>query len=307
MPLSLPPLNSLRAFEAAARTGSYVAAAEELGVSPAAVSQHVRKLEDFLGKTMFRRMNNRVVLTDAGLAVFAGTADALQTISDTTDDLMSDGSRSRLVISAIESVAEVWLLPQLMTYARLRPMFRFDLRVEPDPVDFARHNIDLRLGYGTGHYPEQSVMHLTQDVVLPMCSPAYLARNFDLSQTGMAAAVPEDLLHTSWGPNFGSNPTWRGWFHKAGLAVPPDRGFQLGRSSLALDMAREGLGIALAQRMLAAEDLATGRLVALSPITIALGHPYCLAHPRSKGRRRDLLSLISSLSDAAETLVHSGA
>ena len=112
MPLNLPPLNSLRAFEAAARTGSYVAAATELGVSPAAISQHIRKLEDYLGKQMFMRLNNRVVLTDAGHTIFAGTADALALISDTTGQLLFDRSKSRLVISSIESVAEKWLLPK---------------------------------------------------------------------------------------------------------------------------------------------------------------------------------------------------
>lgn len=102
MPLTLPPLNALRAFEAAARTGSYVAAAEELGVSAAAISQHIRKLEDFFGKDMFVRLNNRVTLTDAGHAIFAGTADALQSISDATAQLMSDRSRTRLVISTLD-------------------------------------------------------------------------------------------------------------------------------------------------------------------------------------------------------------
>ena len=93
MPLTLPPLNALRAFEAAARTGSYVAAAEELGVSAAAVSLQIRKLEDYLGKQMFTRKNNRVVLTDAGHAIRYGAAAALQMISDTTEQLVSDRSR----------------------------------------------------------------------------------------------------------------------------------------------------------------------------------------------------------------------
>ena len=301
MPLTLPPLNSLRAFEAAARTGGYVAAAEELAVSAAAVSQHVRKLEEFLGKTLFMRLNNRVVLTDAGHSFLAGTADALQAISDTTDDLMSDRSRSRLVISTIESVAEMWLLPRLAEFARQRAGFRFDLRVEPDPVDFARHNIDLRLCYGTGQYPEQQVILLAQDCVQPMCSPAYLARTAGSVQAGMTGVPADDLLHTSWGPSFGSNPTWRNWYQKAGLPLPGDTGgFQVGRSSLALDMAREGIGVALAQRMLAASDLAEGRLVALSPVSLPLGHPYCLAYPRSKARKRDLIALASWLSKAAE-------
>ena len=296
MPLTLPPLNALRAFEAAARTGSYVAAAEELGVSAAAISQHIRKLEDYLGKDMFTRLNNRVILTDAGHAIFAGTADALQAISDTTGEMMSDRSRSRLVISGIESVAETWLLPRLVAYCRVEPEFRFDLRVEPDPVDFARFNIDLRLGYGAGHYPEQAVQTLVQDVVQPMCSPSYLARHPEVERAGLDAVPDDDLLHTSWGPSFGSNPGWRAWSAAAGLRVRSDsQGFQVGKSSLVLDLARAGMGVALAQAMMAADDLAAGRLVALSAVTLPLGHPYCLAHPRAKGRKRHLQGLIGFL------------
>lgn len=295
MPLTLPPLNALRAFEAAARTGSYVAAAEELGVSAAAISQQIRKLEDYLGKQMFMRMNNRVVLTDAGHAIREGTAAALQMISDSTEQLVSDRSRSRLVISTIESVAEKWLISRLASYSHAHPDFRFELRVEPDPADFSRHNIDLRLGYDPVQYPEHGIVLLEQDVVLPLCSPAYLARN--PAAMGMAAVPEDDLLHTSWGSNFGSHPTWHGWFVKAGMKPPSDsKGFQIGRSSLVLDLAREGLGVALGQRMMALDDLASGRLVALSEISIALGYPYCLAYPRAKSRKRHLLALANWLS-----------
>lgn len=288
MPLTLPPLNSLRAFEAAARTGSFVAAAEELGVSPAAISQHIRKLEDFLGKDMFVRLNNRIMLTDAGHAILLGTAGALLQISETTLELTAERPRSRLVISSIESVAEKWLLPRLVALTRTQPEFRFDLRVEPDPVDFDRHNIDLRVSYGTGHYPDQRVQVLARDVVQPMCSPAYLKQNPRVEAEGMAAVPGCDLLSTSWGTSFGSNPGWPSWFQSAGLAMPDMVGFQVGRSSLAIDMAREGLGVALAQRMLGEADCAEGRLLALSPLTLALGHPYCLVHPHSKARKRSL-------------------
>lgn len=306
MPLTLPPLNSLRAFEAAARTGSFVAAAEELGVSPAAISQHVRKLEDYLGKDMFMRTNNRVSLTDAGQAILLGTAEALQQISETTLEMTSDRSRARLVISAIESVAETWLLPRLVAFVRTQPDFRFDLRVEPDPIDFARHNVDLRLCYGTGHYPDHRTQVLVRDAVQPMCSPDYLARHPEVAEAGPAAVPGGDLLTTSWGPSFGSNPGWSGWFHKAGLEMPEPAGFQVGRSSLALDLAREGLGVALAQRMLAAQDLAEGRLVALSPVTIDLGHPYCLVHPHSKARKRALVALLDWLGQSVAWIAPRG-
>lgn len=296
MPLTLPPLNALRAFEAAARTGSYVAAAKELDVSAAAISQQIRKLEDFLGKKMFMRMNNRVVLTDAGHAIRDGTAAALQMISDSTEQLVSDRSRSRLVISTIDSVADKWLITRLAAYSRDHADFRFYLRVEPDPADFSRHNIDLRLGYDPGQYPEHSIVLLEQDVVLPLCSPAYLARNPAAGTVGMAAVPEDDLLHTSWGESFGSHPTWHSWFVKAKLKPPSDtKGFQVGRSSLVLDLAREGLGVALGQRMMALDDIGSGRLVALSEITIALGYPYCLAYPRAKSRKRHLVALASWL------------
>lgn len=302
MPLTLPPLNALRAFEAAARTGSYVAAAEELGVSAAAISQQIRKLEDFLGKQMFMRLNNRVVLTDAGHAIRDGAAAALQMISDSTEQLVSDRSKSRLVISTIESVAEKWLISRLVSYCRLYPDFRFDLRVEPDPADFARHNIDLRIGYDPGQYPEHTIVLLQQDVVLPLCSPVYLERNPATRKMGMAALAEDDLLHTSWGASFGSHPTWHNWFVKAKLKPPSDtKGFQVGRSSLVLDLARQGLGVALGQRMMAMDDIAAGRLVALSDISIALGYPYCLAYPRAKSRKRHLLALATWLADASAT------
>src|SRR5690349_23491531 len=296
MPLSLPPLKALRAFESAARTGSYVAAAEELRVSPAAVSQQVRNLEEFLGKQLFMRFNNRVLLTDAGQAIFAGASDALQSISVLTEQVTSGGTRSRLVISVITSIAERWLEPRLAAFALKDKAPRIELRVEGDPVDFARHNIDLRICYGTNVYPEMSTIRLFQDEVLPLCSPGYLERNQDARTRGMDGVPDEDLIHTSWGPSFVSHPTWHAWFARCGIDRPNDtKGHQIGMSGLALDLARDGLGVALGQKMMAAGDLAAGRLVSLSDIAIELGHPYCLVYPRSKARKLGLQALIDWL------------
>lgn len=300
MPLSLPPLNALRAFEAAARTGSYVAAAEELGVSPAAVSQQVRNLEDFLGKKLFMRFNNRVSLTDAGQAIFVGASDALQSISALTEQVMTGGTRSRLVISVITSVAERWLEPRLAAFALKEKALRIELRVEGDPVDFARHNIDLRICYGTNVYPEMNTIRLFQDEVLPLCSPSYLERNRNARTSGMEGVPDEDLIHTSWGPSFVSHPTWHAWFAKSGIDRPIDtKGYQIGMSGLSLDLARDGVGVALGQKVMAAGDLAAGRLVPVSDTTIELGHPYCLVHPRSKARKAGLQALIDWLTREA--------
>jgi LysR family glycine cleavage system transcriptional activator len=297
MPLTLPPLNALRAFEVAARTGGYVAAADELGISAAAVSQKIRRLEEFLGKKVFTRLNNRVVLTDAGQALFEGVGAALQMISDTTEQQVLRRARARLVVSCIGSLAERWLLPRLAAFARATPGFRFDLRVEADPVDFARHDIDLRLAYDPAQYPDQAHVMLTQDRVLPLCSPDWLARH----PQGMAQATGDDLLHTSWGTDFGTLPGWAGWFAAAGLPMPQGAaGFQGGSSALVLDMAREGLGVALGQALLAQDDLAAGRLVALSDVALPLGRPYALIWPRATAGKRHLSALVEALRTAPD-------
>lgn len=299
MPLSLPPLNALRAFEAAARTGSYVAAAEELGVSPAAVSQQVRNLEEFLGKQLFMRFNNRIVLTDAGQAIYSGASELLQSISQLTEQLMSGRTNSRLVVSVLPSVSHRWLEPRLAAFALHQRALRIDLRVEDDPVDFARQDIDLRICYGTNLYPELNTIHLLQDEVLPLCSPAYLARNPLVKEQGMDAVPDDDLIHTNWGPSFVSHPTWHAWFAIAGAERPSEaKGYRVGMSSLTLDLARDSVGVALGQRMMAADDIAAGRLVTLATEAIALGHPYCLVHPRSKARKAGMRALIEWLTGA---------
>lgn len=296
MPLPLPPLNALRAFEAAARTGGYVAAANELGVSAAAVSQQVRNLEAFLGKQLFMRFNNRVVLTDAGQAIFAGASEALQSISMLTRHAMAGPARARLVISVLPSVVDRWLVPRLAALVRREAGFLFDLRVEDDPVDFARHDIDLRICYGTNLYPDMHAIHLVQDEVLPLCSPDYLKRNVRASMPLLSGVPDDDLIHTNWGPNYGSHPSWQAWFARSGVNRPDDRkGNRAGMSGLALALARDGVGVALGQRMLAVDDIKNGRLFVLSDTAIALGHPYSLAHPHRKIRKPGLALLIDWL------------
>ena len=296
MPLTLPPLNALRAFEAAARAGSYVAAAEELNVSPAAVSQQVRNLEEYLGRKLFIRFNNRIVLTYAGHEIFAGASDSLHAISALTEQIIYGEAKSRLVISAFSSVAQRWLEPRIAAFVLRERTLRIDLRIEDDPIDFARYNVDLRICYGSKLYPKMSIVNLCQDDVLPLCSPAYLKRNPAARVSGMEAVPDDDLIHTTWGASFVAHPTWHEWFASCGAARPNDaKGYRVGMSSLALDLARDGVGVALGQRMMAGEDLAGNRLAPLSTIALPMGHPYCLVYPPGKARKRGLRTLIDWL------------
>lgn len=296
---SLPPLNAIRAFEAAARHGGYVAAADELGVSPAAVSQQVRNLEDFLGKQLFRRYNNRIALTDAGQTIYSGAATALQSISAMTEQVVTGRARARLVVSCVPSMAERWIAPRLAAWRLRMPNFRFELRSEEDLVDFSRHEIDLRLSYGQNHYPDLVTIPLVQDEVVPMCGPAYTGRNPEALRAGLAAVPDDDLIHTNWGPSFVSHPTWQLWLEAWGGRVPDEtRGYRVGSSSLALDLAVRGVGVALGQRHMGADDLAAGRLVVLDEQPLALGHPYCLVYPHAKARKAGLLDLVHWLKAA---------
>ncbi len=289
--LHLPPLNALKSFESAARTGSYVAAAAELKVTPAAVSQQVRHLESFLRRKLFTRLNNRIVLTDAGQAVYAGITPALEEIAALTARVVSGTSRTTLVVSVLPSLAECWFVPAIAGFLKNETSIKIDLRVEEDPVDFAAREIDLRLCYGTNLYPDLSTVPLFRDHVVPMCAPE-LAAGADLSRLDDGL-----LIHTNWGHAFASLPRWAEWFqrHMPGRAVDERKGHRAGSSSLALDFARRGLGVALGQRQLAEEDIAQGRLVILSPAALLLGHDYSAVYPQAKSRRPGLHQLMAYL------------
>jgi LysR family glycine cleavage system transcriptional activator len=293
MTLKLPPLNALKAFEAAARTGSHVAAAGELGVSAAAVSQQVRNLEDWFGKRLFTRHNNRIALTDAGISVYRDTARPLQDISAMSRRMLGEAARGRLVISVLPSLAERWLAPRLAHFAAAAPETSIDLRVEEDPVDLARADIDLRICYGAHFYPDFRVVPLFRDAVLPMAAPEFWER-----LGGGPAEVPDScLIHTLWGPSFASHPSWTDWFQGCGIGRDPRPadGHRVGTSSAALALARLGIGVALGQRQLAEGELSAGSLVAPEAETLALGHPYCAVHAHGKKGRAGLSSLLEVL------------
>jgi len=284
--VNLPPLTALRAFEAAARTGSFVLAGAEIGVSAAAISQHIRKLEAVLGKQLFVRLNNRIVLTDAGQLIFEGAHAGLTLIAEAIEPRPARMRRARVVVSCIESVAEKWLVPALAGFTAAQGDVRFEIRVEPDPVDLDARGVDLRLGYDPAHYPQAERRVLGHDVVLPLCSPDYLARRDGARAGGIAAVPPEDLIDIDWGPSFGSRPGWAAWCAAAGVAPIDVAGAsRVASSALAIDLARAGLGVVLGQRMVAAADLAAGRLVALSDCVLPLRHAYCLVLARPAAQR----------------------
>ena len=296
MPQRTPPLNALKAFEVAARHGSFVAAGLELGVSSAAVSQQVAKLEQFFGKLLFARHNNRIGLTDAGQIIFADTAASLQTLADLTDRVREGGVRSRLTISVLTSLAGKWLPARLGQFMNQEELIRLDIRVESDPVDFARHGIDLRICYGTHLYPDLVAVPLFQDHVLPLCTPAFRDRHLTRAPDP-AELRDEDLVHTNWGTAYASYPSWQEWFAAAGLARLPDaaRGHRVDLASTAIDLALSGQAVCLGHRELARDPIAAGALVEPIPVAMPMRDRYCAVHPHAKAGKAGLRQLLAAL------------
>ena len=275
------PLNAMQAFEAAAQSGSFAAAAEDMGVTAAAISHHVRQLEDRFGKQLFFRRANGVELTEAGRALFQRVSGAFAELAEAAAQISTAASRPRAVISVIASVGELWLLPQLAGLAD-----RAGIQIvedSQDPIDFAAAGVDIRITYGAAAYPNQPKEVLFHDRMLPVAAPAMAA-----GLTGGASAAGDDkLIHTSWGPSYANPQSWASWLEAAGHPRRPDigKGLVVNRLVVAATAARQGIGVALLPETLAAADLARGTLVAVGPAVAQMPQPYVMiARPAARHR-----------------------
>ncbi|BCG95937.1 LysR substrate-binding domain-containing protein [Mesorhizobium sp. 131-2-1] len=277
---ALPSLKGLQAFEAAARTGSFAAAAEELSISAAAVSQLIRTVEEQMGRKLFHRVNRRVVLSEAGVEMLPRLSMAFQEIGSVAREVGGDAFRPRLVVSVPPSMAMGWLSERLAGFVAGHGAVDISLRGDDDPVPFERELIDIRLSYGP-HYREHPTEDIVRDAVYPVCAPALAVA---IKREGLAS-LP--LVHTDWGPTGASFPSWRNWFEAAGIDPGRSvrRGLSANSSRAALDLAVSGLGVALSQGVYCAAALEDGRLVRPVAHAIELRQPYCLTIPERSARR----------------------
>jgi LysR family glycine cleavage system transcriptional activator len=296
MPRRLPPLNAIRAFEASARHGGFVAAAAELGVTPAAVSLQIRKLEDFYEAPLFHRLASGVELTKVGAAIFADCATALATLESTADLIAKRETRSRIVVSCINSLAHRWLVRHLAELAARVPDQWIEVRAEPDPVDFEDRGVDLRITYGEHLYPHHDTQPLFTDQLMPMCTPEF-AETQELIGQSPALLQDEHLIETWWSPSFWAYPTWAEWFTAAGhpRSPRPGAGPAANMPALAIEMALSGMGVALGQVALAGNDIASGRLIAPFDVRLNMPNPYALVTPRSARRKKRMARVIAAL------------
>lgn len=269
----LPPLRSLRAFEAAARHLSFARAADELHVTPAAISQQVKLLEGHLGVSLFRR-GAQLALTEGAAAALPLVSDSFDLMERAVERLRQGRDHGPLVVSASPAFAARWLIPRLARFQQRHPDIDLRLSATIRLVDFATEDVDLAIRYGAGHYPGMHVERLKAEEVVPVAAP-HMAEK--LKNVADLLEVP--LLHNSamdWDTTF---PTWPSWLDNAGIEVPPGlKPRRFDDFNLVLQAVLAGLGAALVWRTLVADEIHAGRLMPLFPAQ-PLANAYHLVCP----------------------------
>jgi LysR family glycine cleavage system transcriptional activator len=265
MPRRLPPLNALKAFEAAARHESFTRAADELCVTQGAVSHQVKALEAELGLKLFNRQRQRLVITESGRSYLAIVRDAFDRIADGTEELLRRQNSGVLTVSTSPNFAAKWLVHRLSRFAQAHPTI--DLRVSASlhHVDFAREDIDLAVRHGDGSDTGLHVVRLCAEELFPVCSPKLLKGKH-------ALRTPADLRHAML-LHVNDRQDWKKWLEGARVGgIDLAHGPLFNQASMAIDAAVQAQGVTLARTALAAWDLIGGRLV--RPFSLALQVPY---------------------------------
>ncbi len=292
----LPPLNALRAFEAAARHLSLTKAAAELHVTPGALSHQIRGLEDALGQELFQRLPRALALTDAGRKLFPGLQDGFARIRQAVDTLDEQANERLLVVSTPPGFTAKWLAPRLYRFLTRYPDIDTRIASSLALATFDEDGIDVAIRNLPRDHPEDPGLvreHLVDLVFLPACSPKLLERAGPITTPADLAHVP--LIHDDMLAGRARNPVWGDWLAAAGVPVGPDgvdltRGLRLNSADHAIDAAEEGAGMLLALLVLAHDDLRNGRLIAPFPLTIDSGRAFYFVCPKTHRRRQNVVA-----------------
>ncbi len=273
----LPALNALKAFEAAARHGSFTRAAEELCVTQGAVSHQVKALEAELGLKLFLREHQRLVITEAGNTYLGIVRDAFDRIAGGTERLVQRQKSGALTISTSPNFASKWLIHRLGRFAEAHPDIQLRVNASLHHVDFSREDIDLAVRHGAGEDPGLHSTRLCTEELYPVCSPKLVAGRKVLR-------APDDLRHHTL-LHVNDHRDWRKWLEAVDAPrVEATRGLVLNQASMALDAAVDGQGVALARSALAATDMIAGRLVRPFALALRADFAYWIVCPKASAR-----------------------
>ena len=271
----LPPLNTLRAFRVAAYTLSFTEAANQLHVTQAAISHQIKALEDFLGKPLFARGNRSLALTEVGNRYLPYVDQMFSVLEQGTEEIMQSDQLPTLTVSVIPSFAARWLVPRLGSFFRAYPEIDFRLAPSRALTNFSKENIDLSIRHGGGKYPGLHSVYLTNEQIYPVCHPKLLEGKHGLRS-------PSDLknhilLHDE------GHGDWRTWLLNAKAnGVDASKGPVHNDSSMAIQQAMEGDGVALARSQLVRSEIARGALVKPFDITQPSKFSYYIVYPQDK-------------------------
>jgi len=256
----LAHLPAWRLFEAAARLGSFGKAAEELHVTPAAVSQQIRILERYLDVQLFRRGSRGVVLTEKARLIYPEVSEGLGRLASAVRRLSSPQARDIITVTAPPSFSAKWLVPRIERFRAEHPQHDVRLLAGEQLADFTRCEVDLGVRYGYGVYPGLIAEKLLEEQVFPVCHPRHAS---------LHAASPREwfrntrLIHDTTIQGDARYPDWQSWLRQAGITgVDASRGMQFNSSLLATQAALDGYGVTLGRSVIVGDDLAAGRLVA---------------------------------------------
>lgn len=273
---NLPPLASLRAFEAVARLGSVVKAAAELHVTHGAISQQLRSLEDFLGMSLFARHGKRLAITDDGRIYAMRLRMALGDVASATNDVLSLPRADELIIAILPSFGTHWLIRRLPRFMALHPELKITLRASLELVDFQLDRVDAAIRMGPGGWEGSAQSRLFVDELVAVAAPGF--------NGGMLPATPAQILEA---PLIRSVESLSNWLGAAGLPDKELCGPVYSDSNLVVEALRQGQGVALTRRSLVHDLLRVGELVLLSQITVPYQNPYWLVWPtRSQGKAK---------------------
>lgn len=293
------PFSALRAFEAVVRRAGFSAAADELGVSQSAVSQHVRTLEQWLGRDLLTRGSRQSVPTPDGLRLAQAISEGLGRISDVCVDLRNrHRNDDRIVVGCPPGFAFLWLFPRLMQFDQAHPDLSVSIATEVGRSP--QSDVDIGIRYGYGDHPGMQVEHLMPERVFPVCAPSLLRAADPLVH--LSDLTRQTLLQDEYSGFGADSPNWDFWARECGLTLlAPRRSRQFGQSNLVVQAAIEGIGVALGREPLVVDALRDGRLVRPFPQIARSPLSYWLVRPRRAPARAGLEAFQNWIHQAAAT------
>jgi LysR family glycine cleavage system transcriptional activator len=268
-------------------------------VTPAAISHQIKKLEEYLGVSLFRRRTRGLVLADAGQLLAKELHSVFLDLDQAMEHVMEADRGGSLALSVAPTFAAMWLIPRLQNFYSLHPDIDVRISTSLGLVDFQRDDVDAAIRLGHGQWPGLEAIKLFDESVIPMCSPRLL-------EGQNAIRKPDDLqkhvlLHNHSMDFDPDAPTWQTWLEETGThGVDVSRGMHFSLPDHGLQAAIDGAGVVLGWRFLSAKDVEAGRVVELFDVAIPLGSTFYLVYPEAQSRRPNIIALRDWILDELE-------